>query len=55
MDEVLNTNLAGEYAGIRTVANLFESMGLFVRIGMMDRQIAFPNSRIAQKAPTKPM
>lgn len=38
--EVVNGNLAGEYAGIRMVANLYESMGLFVRIGMMDRRIA---------------
>jgi hypothetical protein len=32
--------LRDEYAGIRLVANLFESMGLFVRTGMMDRTIA---------------
>lgn len=38
--DVVNSNLAGEYAGIRMVANLYESMGLFVRIGMMDRKIA---------------
>lgn len=32
--------LRNEYAGIRLVANLFESMGLFVRTGMMDKTIA---------------
>lgn len=35
-----STALNGEYAGIRLVANLFESMGLFVRTGMMDQGIA---------------
>lgn len=32
--------LRNEYAGIRLVANLFESMGLFVKTGMMDERIA---------------
>lgn len=32
--------LNNEYAGIRLVANLFESMGLFVKSGMMDEGIA---------------
>ena len=39
-EEISSQNLPGEYASIRVVANLFESMGLFVRIGMMDRRIA---------------
>ncbi|HET7815442.1 MAG TPA: hypothetical protein VFL13_13835 [Candidatus Baltobacteraceae bacterium] len=39
-DEIIRQSLPGEYASIRHVANLFESMGLFVRIGMMDRKIA---------------
>jgi hypothetical protein len=39
-EEIVRQNLPGEYASIRHVANLFESMGLFVRIGMMDRGIA---------------
>lgn len=34
------TGLRNEYAGIRLVANLFESMGLFARTGMMDQRIA---------------
>ena len=34
------SGLQNEYAGIRLVANLFESMGLFVRTGMMDQDIA---------------
>lgn len=34
------SSLRNEYAGIRLVANLFESMGLFVRTGMMDERIA---------------
>lgn len=38
--DVVDKNLAGEYGAIRMVANLYESMGLFVRIGMMDRRIA---------------
>lgn len=32
--------LQNEYSGIRLVANLFESMGLFVKAGMMDEKIA---------------
>ena len=40
LDELVRAGLPGEYAGIRLVANLFESMGLFVRTGMMDRRIA---------------
>lgn len=40
VEEIVRQNLPGEYGSIRHVANLFESMGLFVRIGMMDRNIA---------------
>lgn len=39
-EAVVRDGFAGEYGGIRLVANLFESMGLFVRTGMMDRYIA---------------
>lgn len=39
-EEILRTGMGGEYGGIRLVANLFESMGLFVRTGMMDQRIA---------------
>ena len=39
-DEILRGGFAGEYGGIRLVANLIESMGLFVRTGMMDERIA---------------
>lgn len=39
-DELAAQNLPGEYGAIRIVGNLFESMGLFVRIGMMERRIA---------------
>lgn len=39
-EEIIRSGLAGEYGGIRLVANLFESMGLFVRTGMMDERIA---------------
>jgi hypothetical protein len=39
-EEIVRGGLAGEYSDIRLVANLFESMGLFVRTGMMDRRIA---------------
>lgn len=38
--DIVKSNLSGEYAPIRMVANLYESLGLFVRIGMMDRAIA---------------
>jgi len=37
---IVNSALRNEYSGIRLVANLFESMGLFVRTGMMDEHIA---------------
>lgn len=37
---IVATGLTGEYAGVRLVANFFENMGLFVRIGMMERRIA---------------
>ena len=37
---VAASSLRGDFAGVRLVANLFESMGLFVRTGMMDRRIA---------------
>lgn len=38
--QIAAEGLPGEYAGVRLVANLFESMGLFVRTGMMDERIA---------------
>lgn len=37
---ITGSALRNEYAGIRLVANLFESMGLFVKTGMMDEAIA---------------
>lgn len=37
---IVSSALREEYAGIRLVANLFESMGLFVKTGMMDERIA---------------
>lgn len=40
LDAITASSLRNEYAGIRLVANLFESMGLFVRTGMMDKRIA---------------
>jgi hypothetical protein len=40
IDEIVGAGFAEEYGGIRMVANLFESMGLFVRTGMMDERIA---------------
>ena len=39
-DEIVGKRFRGEYAGIRAVANLFESMGLFVKSGMMEEHIA---------------
>lgn len=39
-EDIVRNGLADEYGGIRLVANLFESMGLFVRNGMMDERIA---------------
>jgi hypothetical protein len=39
-EEIVRAGLAGEYGDIRLVANLFESMGLFVRTGMMEQRIA---------------
>lgn len=38
--ELTEHGFRGEYAGIRLVANAFESMGMFVRTGMLDRRIA---------------
>ncbi|HET9097406.1 MAG TPA: hypothetical protein VFN37_12145 [Candidatus Baltobacteraceae bacterium] len=38
--QLANYGFRDEYAGIRLVANLFESMGLFVRTGMMEERIA---------------
>lgn len=40
LDDIVKNGLQGEYGGIRLVANLFENMGLFVKIGMLDRHIA---------------
>lgn len=37
---IVDSALREQYAGIRLVANLFESMGLFVKTGMMDERIA---------------
>lgn len=37
---ITDSALRSEYAGLRLVANLFESMGLFVKTGMMDERIA---------------
>jgi Domain of unknown function (DUF4760) len=37
---ITDSALRSEYAGLRLVANLFESMGLFVKTGMMDEKIA---------------
>jgi hypothetical protein len=37
---IMDSALRSEYAGLRLVANLFESMGLFVKTGMMDEHIA---------------
>lgn len=37
---IVESALREQYAGIRLVANLFESMGLFVKVGMMDERIA---------------
>lgn len=39
-EAIVRGGLAGEYGDIRLVANLFESMRLFVRTGMMDQRIA---------------
>lgn len=38
--EVLELPFAGEYNAIPTVANFFETMGLFVKHGIIDRRIA---------------
>src|SRR5579863_10025465 len=40
LSDVVRSNMSGEYAPIRMVANLYESLGLFVRIGIMDRVIS---------------
>jgi hypothetical protein len=39
-EEIVRAGLPNEYAGIRLVANLFESMGIFVQTGMMEKRIA---------------
>lgn len=39
-EEIVRVGLSGEYGVIRLVANLFESMGLFVKVGMMEERIA---------------
>lgn len=39
-EDIVRTGFRNEYAGIRAVANLFESMGLFVKTGMMDKHLA---------------
>lgn len=40
IEGLLRSGFRDEYAGIRLVANLFESMGLFVRTGMMEEHLA---------------
>jgi uncharacterized protein DUF4760 len=40
LERIFAGRLSDEYSGIRMVANLFESMGLFVKTGMMDERIA---------------
>lgn len=37
---ILDEGFSGHFMGIRMVANLFESMGLFVKNGLMDQNIA---------------
>lgn len=37
---ILDESFSGDLMGVRMVANLFESMGLFVKNGLMDRNIA---------------
>lgn len=39
-EEIVRGGLVGEYGSIRLVANLFESMGLFVKVRMMEERIA---------------
>jgi hypothetical protein len=39
-EDIVGRGLPDEYGDIRLVANLFESMGLFVRTGMMEQRIA---------------
>ncbi len=40
LNTLVETGLANEYAAIRMVGNVFETMGLFVKTGMMDQRIA---------------
>lgn len=39
-EEIVRRSLSDEYGVIRLVANLFESMGLFVKVRMMEERIA---------------
>lgn len=39
-DEMVRNALGGEYSAIRLVANLFETMGLFVKTGMIEERLA---------------
>ena len=40
VERIVRDRFQEEYSGIRMVANLFESMGLFVKSGMMEEKIA---------------
>ena len=40
VDEISRNGLRGEFDAVRLVANMGESMGLFVRTGMVDKSIA---------------
>lgn len=40
VEAIVARGLSGEFTGVRMVANLFESMGLFVKSGMMEERIA---------------
>jgi Domain of unknown function (DUF4760) len=40
VENIVRDRFQEEYSGIRMVANLFESMGLFVKSGMMEEKIA---------------
>jgi hypothetical protein len=39
-EELVAGGLSGDYAGIRLLANFFETMGLYVRTGLIDERIA---------------
>jgi hypothetical protein len=39
-EQIVAGGLSGEYAGIHLVANFFETMGLYVRMGLIDERIA---------------